>query len=96
VAVESPFGGVVDGGEQYGVFGGEPAEGSLVVVDGFRDDPVARRAQRERVAAGVQQPGSGIGGVQIVVEDPPRRVVAPLGGIEALGQIGGVGPQDAR
>ena len=83
-------GGVVDGGQQHGVFDGEPVEGVLVVGGVFRGGPGLGCGEGERVSGRFQQPVGGVGGVQVVVED------AADGGVALLVGVGGVGEPGAR
>jgi hypothetical protein len=93
VGVEPGGGGVVDGGQQRGVLGGEPVEGLLVVCGVFRGDPGLGWGEGDRVPVRGQQQGCGVGGVQVVVEDPVDGGVALGVGVVGVGEVGGVGAQ---
>ena len=56
VRVEAGRSGVLDGGDQYRVFGGEPVEGPLTVAEAFRGDTGLQRREGEPVPDGVEQP----------------------------------------
>ena len=103
VGVEPGGGGLVDGGQQHGMFRGEPGQGPLMVGGIFRDGSGPARCEGDRVPMRVQQPGGGVGGVQVVVEHPVhRRVPLPvvvvgvclLGGVGAQQVVAGVPARD--
>jgi hypothetical protein len=54
VGVHAGGRGVVDGGQQRGMLGGEPVQGLLVVGDVFRGDPRLGWDKRDRVPGRVQ------------------------------------------
>ena len=63
VGVVPGGGGVVDGGEQDGVFGGEPFQGLLMVGGVFGGGAGLGRGEGDRVSDGVEEPVGGVGGV---------------------------------
>lgn len=62
--------GVAGQGQQDLVFGGEPVHGLLAVCGLLGPRPRGRRGQRERPVGRAECQGGGVGGVQVVVEEP--------------------------
>jgi hypothetical protein len=90
VDVEAGGGGVVDCGEQDGVFGGEPCQGLLAVGGMFRGGPGLGWRECDRVAGGVQYPVGGVSGVQVVIERPMYRLMPFVVRVMGVGEFAGV------
>jgi len=69
VGVVPGGGGVVDSREQDAVFDAEPFERTLVVDRVFDSDAGLRLDRRDGVPGLAENPGGGVGGLQVVVED---------------------------
>jgi hypothetical protein len=70
VGGEACMAGLLDSGEQRGLFGGEPGLRGLLVGSLLEDHPGLRRCQGDRVLprVWVQQDGGAVSSVQVVVE----------------------------
>jgi hypothetical protein len=93
VGVKSGSSGVVDGGQQHRALHREPIQSLLVVGGVLGGDPRCGRGQGDPVPGRGQQQGGGVCGVQVVVEDAVGGGVALLVGVDAVGQVAGVGAQ---
>jgi hypothetical protein len=84
---------VVDGGQQHPMFSGEPGQSRAFVAQVLRRDTGRALRERERVARRIQQPVGGIARTQVVLQHPDLGGAALLGGIELVGEVVGIDPQ---
>src|SRR2546423_9755576 len=84
---------MVDNGQQYRAFGGEPVEGLLTVAEAFRGDTGLYRGEGEPVPDGVEQSVGDVCAVQVVVEDAVGCGVALAVGVGGVREVDGVGTQ---
>jgi hypothetical protein len=85
--------GVVDSGRQHRTLSGEPGQGLLVVGEMFRGHPGLGCSEVDRLPARVQQPGTGVRGVQVVVKQPVDGDATLLVEVDAAGKVCGIGAQ---
>ena len=86
-------GGRFDDGEQHRVFGGEPGQGPVVVAERIRMRAFGCGRWGQRVGVGGEEPVGGVGGVQVVVEQPVERRPPVASGVLVVGEFTGVGAQ---
>jgi hypothetical protein len=93
VGVEPGGGGVIHDSQQHGMLGGKPVESLLMAGEVFRGYSRVRCGKGDRIPGRVEQPGGGVGGVQVVVEYPGGGGAALFVGVHPVREVGRVGAQ---
>ncbi|GIF68464.1 hypothetical protein Ais01nite_64990 [Asanoa ishikariensis] len=83
----------LDGVQQVGVFGPEPGQRLFRAVEALRRDTLGRRRRAVRVPMRVQPQRRGVGGVEVVVDQPALGGQPELLDRWVAGQLTGVRPQ---